>query len=405
MKQLYELKGEGRSIRAIARDLGVSRNSVRKYLRSPQVPRAKEQTPRGSKLDPYKEYLRERLAEGLENCVVLLRELRGRGYTGGYSILKEYVHPFRRPHLPQATRRFETEPGEQAQVDWGSFTYFTSEGKKKQVWAFVMVLSWSRAIYVELVPQADVATFLRCHVNAFAHLGGVPRRCLYDNAKVVVLGREEDGRPRWNPRFLDFALRVGFDSRLCRPYRPQTKGRVESGIKYLRNNFWPSARFTDLADLNRQVREWCSCVADIRVHGTTGERPKDRLLKEGSHLRSLPDRGRLTPFLREERKVGRDGYVQWQGAWYGVPWTWAGQGVQVQAEGSLVEVWSGEQRLAMHPRAGRPGQRFTLPGQWSGLGLGDSRPKKEPLATQVEEIEVQQRPLDLYQALVVGGGR
>ena len=103
--------------------------------------------------------------------------------------------------------------------------------------------------------------------------------------------------------------------------------------------------------------------------------------------------------------MGRDGYVQWQGAWYGVPWTWAGQGVQVQAEGSLVEVWSGEQRLAMHPRAGRSGQRFTLPGQWSGLGLGDSRPKKEPLATQVEEIEVQQRPLDLYQALVVGGGR
>ena len=123
-----------------------------------------------------------------------------------------------------------------------------------------------------------MATFLRCHVNAFAHLGGVPRRCLYDNAKVVVLGREEDGRPRWNPRFLDFALRVGFDSRLCRPYRPQTKGRVESGIKYLWNNFWPSARFTDLADLNRQVREWFSCVADIRVHGTTGERPKDRLL-------------------------------------------------------------------------------------------------------------------------------
>ena len=157
VKQLYELKGEGRSIRAIARDLGVSRNSVRKYLRSPQVPKAKEQAPRGSKLDPYKEYLRERLAEGLENCVVLLRELRGRGYTGGYSILKEYVHPFRRPHLPQATRRFETEPGEQAQVDWGSFTYFTSEGKKKQVWAFVMVLSWSRAIYVELVAFCSTA--------------------------------------------------------------------------------------------------------------------------------------------------------------------------------------------------------------------------------------------------------
>ena len=146
-------------------------------------------------------------------------------------------------------------------------------------------------------------------------------------------------------------------------------------------------------------------MADTRVHGTTGERPEDRLLKERSHLGSLPERGRLTPFLREERKVGRDGYVQWQGAWYGVPWTWTGQGVQVQAENNLVEVWSGEQRLAVHPRPGRSGQRFTLPGQWSGLRLGDSRPKKDPLATQVEEIEVQQRPLELYQALVAGGGR
>ena len=368
MKQLYELKGEGRSIRALAKDLGVSRNSVRKYLRSPQVPKAKEQVPRGSKLDPHKEYLRERLAEGLENCMVLLRELRGRGYSGGYSILKEYVHPFRLPHLPQATRRFETEPGEQAQVDWGSFTYYTGEGKKKQVWAFVMVLSWSRAIYVELVPRADVATFLRCHVNAFAHLGGVPLRCLYDNAKVVVLGREEDGRPRWNPRFLDFALRVGFDSRLCRPYRPQTKGRVESGIKYLRNNFWPSARFTDLADLNRQVREWCCSVADTRIHGTTGERPEDRLLKERSHLRSLPDRGRLTPFLREERKVGRDGYVQWQGSWYGVPWTWAGQGVQVQAEGSLVK--SGPESNGWRCTLGRDAPDSGSPCPASGRGWG-----------------------------------
>ena len=196
----------------------------------------------------------------------------------------------------------------------------------------------------------------------------MPLRCLYDNAKVVVLGREEDGRPRWNPRFLDFALRVGFDSRLCRPYRPQTKGRVESGIKYLRNNFWPSARFTDLADLNRQVREWCCSVADTRIHGTTGERPEDRLLKERSHLRSLPDRGRLTPFLREERKVGRDGYVQWQGSWYGVPWTWAGQGVQVQAEGSLVK--SGPESNGWRCTLGRDAPDSGSPCPASGRGWG-----------------------------------
>ena len=137
-----------------------------------------------------------------------------------------------------------------------------------------MVLSWSRAIYVELVPQADVASSVPRQRLCSP---GRPRRCLYDNAKVVVLGREEDGRPRWNPRFLDFALRVGFDSRLCRPYRPQTKGRVESH-QVPAEQLLAQRAFYRVADLNRQVREWCSCVADIRVHGTTGERPKDRLL-------------------------------------------------------------------------------------------------------------------------------
>ena len=121
---------------------GVSRNSVRKHLRSPQVPRARPRPPRGSKLDPFKGYIRQRLGDGLDNCVVLLRELRAQGYTGGYSILKEYVHPFRRRHQPDATMRFETEPGEQAQVDWGSFSYVTEDGHKRQVWDFVMVLSW-----------------------------------------------------------------------------------------------------------------------------------------------------------------------------------------------------------------------------------------------------------------------
>ena len=227
MKELYEMKGQGRLIRGIARELGVSRNSVRKYLRSPGVPREKPRRRRTSKLDPYAEYIDGRLSEGLENCVVLLRELRALGYSGGYTILKDYVQPRRRRRQPRATVRFETGPGEQAQVDWGSLAYVAEDGRKRRVWAFVMVLSWSRAIYVEFVRRADVTPFMRCHVNAFEYFGGVPRRCLYDNAKVVVLGRDDAGRPKWNSRMLDFALRVGFEMRLCWPYRAQTKGKVD----------------------------------------------------------------------------------------------------------------------------------------------------------------------------------
>ena len=406
VKRIYELAGQGQSVRAIARSLGVSRNSVRKYLRSPGVPTARARATRPSKLDPYADYVRVRLADGVENCAVLLRELRERGYDGGASILKDYVRPFRQRLRVLPTARYETEPGEQAQVDFGLFRYVEPSGATKQVWAFVLVLSWSRALYVEFVRRADLATFLRCHANAFERLGGVPRRCLYDNAKVVVLGRDEGGEPIFTPQFLDFGLRVGFEIRLCRPYRPQTKGRVESGIKYVRGNFWPGARFTDDADLNRQARAWVDGVANVRTHGTTRERPADRLAEERRHLGSLPAPEKLLPFLRETRKVGRDGYVQYERAWYGVSWAWAGREVQVEAGVATVQLWAGEQRLAVHPRASRAGQRFTAPGQWADLPTADGRPRREALAVQVPGVEVQQRSPAIYEALVgLGGGR
>ncbi len=155
MKELYELKGEGRSIRGIARELGVSRNSVRKYLRSPGVPREKPRRRRASKLDPYTEYIDVRLSEGLDNCVVLLRELRALGYGGGYTILKDYVQPRRRRRQPRATVRFETGPGEQAQVDWGSLAYIAQDGRKRRGWAFLRVRNSSDLMRGEELSAGD----------------------------------------------------------------------------------------------------------------------------------------------------------------------------------------------------------------------------------------------------------
>ena len=140
VRELYELKGKGRSIRGIADDLGISRATVRKYVRSPELPKPKPRAKRGSKLDAYKEYIDVRLAEGPENCVVLLREIRELGYDGGYSTLKNYVYPRRRPRQPKATMRFETGPGEQAQVDWGVVSYEGEDGRRHRMWVFVMVL-------------------------------------------------------------------------------------------------------------------------------------------------------------------------------------------------------------------------------------------------------------------------
>ena len=137
-----------------------------------------------------------------------------------------------------------------------------------------------------LVHYSGPSTLPQCHVNAFEYLGGVPRRCLYDNAKVITLGRDEDKQPIWNRRMLDFALRVGFEARLCPLYRAQTKGKVENGVKYVRRNMWPSISFTDDADLNRQSLEWCETVANARVHGTTHRVPWEMLAEERSHWES-----------------------------------------------------------------------------------------------------------------------
>ena len=301
--------------------------------------------------------------------------------------------------------RFETAPGEQAQVDWGSLSYIGQDGRRHSVWVFVTTLGWSRACYVELVRRADTASFIQCHVNAFEYLGGVPRRRLYDNAKVVTLGRDEERRPVWNQRMLDFATRLGFEIRLCRPYRAQTKGKVESGVKYARRNMWPSMRFTDDADLNRQAVEWCDAVANARMHGTTHRVPRDMLAEERARLGKLPRRATLAPYLREDRKVARDGFVSWEGSRYGVHWKWVGVTVQVGERQGTVEIWAGDERIAVHPRAQRPGQRFILPGQWSGLPRGDGRPRGEAVAVQLPVGEVERRSLEVYELAAVGGAR
>ena len=230
--------------------------------------RPKPRRPRSSKLDPYTGYVDQRLDEGLENCVVLHRELRNLGYDGGYSILKSYVSPRRRRRQPDATVRFETAPGEQAQVDLGSLAYLGEDGKKRRIWVFVMTMGCSRACYVELVRRADTAAFIQCHVNAFEYLGGVPHRCLYDNAKVITLGRDEEKRPVWNQRMLDFALRVGFEARLCQPYRAQTKGKVERW-----GEVRPAQHVAQPAFYRRRRSE--PAVPGVVRHGGQPESPRD----------------------------------------------------------------------------------------------------------------------------------
>ena len=221
---------------------------------------------------------------------------------------------------------------------------------------------------------------------------------------MVTLGRDQEGRVDWNRRMLDFALRLGFELKLCQPYRAQTKGKVESGVKYVRGNLWPSIRFTDDSDLNRQTLEWCDQVANAREHGTTHRVPQDMLAEEHPHLGKLPEERGLAPYLREDRTVARDGYVSFEGSRYGVHWNWVGATVQVGVRAGTLEIWAGDRRIAMHPRAQRPGQRFTLPGQWEGLPTSGKRPGRHAVAVQVAAGAVERRSLEVYE-LAAGGVR
>jgi transposase len=294
--EIRVLHRHGKSIREIAREMGVSRNTVRRYLRDDEAERYGPRPLRSTKLDPFKRYIVERLAAAVPERIpasVLLTELRERGYSGGYTMLKVFVASLKPPEAAEPVIRFETEPGEQMQVDWAVI-----RRGENRLSVFVATLGWSRATYVEFVTDERVETLIEAHENAFLAFGGTPREVLYDNMRTVVLERHGygRGRHRFHPGFLDFARHCGFRLRLCAPYRAQTKGKVERFIRYLRHSFYvPLASrlaqeglIVDRETANLAVGRWLREVANVRVHGTTGEIPAERLTIERVQLQPVP---------------------------------------------------------------------------------------------------------------------
>jgi len=293
----------------------------------------------------------------------------------------------------KATMRFETAPGEQAQVDWGCFGFIEHQGRRRRLYAFVMTLGWSRATYVEFTVSADEAWFLRCHLHAFHYFGGVPREVLHDNLKTAVSSREMDGTVHWNPRYLDFAHYYGFTPRACRPYRAQTKGKVERGIRYLRGNFWLGLRFLDLADLNRQAWLWLDAVANCRRHGTTGQVPAELLPGEG--LQPLGAKPDYDTSLISYRRSGRDCLVSYEGNYYSVPAAFAGQRLTLkETEQGQLLICSDEEEIACHALSQGHRQRIVESDHYPHI-RPLSRLSQFPLTAQVVLSESEKATLSL----------
>ncbi len=318
----------GQSLRSIAGELHLSRKTARRVIDEHDQERERGATnsdlpaprkKRSSQLDAYDETLREYLGRYANMTVVrLMQELREQGYTGGYTILRERVNELRARPSRKLVQRFETAVGVQAQMDYAVYTIeFTQEGRRR-VNLFSYLLAYSRRQYLRFVASQDLNTTVREHIRGFEYLGGAAATCLYDNMKVVVL-RYDDGEPIYNPRFLTFATHYGFRPVLCRPRRPQTKGKVERPFHYVQTSLLNGRTFRSLDHLNEVTAWWLAEVADKRIHGTTRKRPVDLHAEEQPHLIPLP----VKPYEVAEvvyRTVDVEGFISYGQNRYSVPW-------------------------------------------------------------------------------------
>jgi transposase len=411
VQEINELKRAGLSIRAISQQTGLDRKTIRKYLLDPAGrpaygPRAASTT---SKLEDFKPYLEARLKAGVWNASVLLRELRQRNYAGGYTILTDWLRPQRESARVVAVRRFETAPGKQAQVDWGHLGSLTENGKRQPLWGFAMTLGYSRRMMAQAATDTRLGTLLRMHELAFEQWGGVPEELLYDRMRTIWTGTDERGEIIWNSTFLDFARYWGFTPRLCRPYRAQTKGKVESGVKYVRRNFLCGLQGREpssLVDLNNALHQWVAEVANQRVHGTTHEQVLRRW--DGDRFGMQSCQGRVPyPYAEDEsRKVARDAYVSWQASRYSVPWIYAGKEVSVREHADQVEVRCGGERIALHARATGQHQVITLAAHHQGIPLSNNPHSGKTLVhIRHGAPVVENRSLAAYEAAAMDGVR
>ena len=374
---IQKLHHDGLSVSEIARRLDMDRKTVRKYLK--QAPTRYERQPKSWKVDPWRSYLRERWEQGVENASRLFVEIQKRGYAGGLTQVKKVLRPWRSEGQERAFVRFETAPGEQAQMDWGHFGNWGG----RRLYGFALTLCWSRMQYVKFTQRQDAETLLHCMVHAFSYFGGVTATVLTDNMKTVVLDRV-DGHPRFHARLLDFASYYGFVPRACHPYRPQTKGKIESTIRYIKSSFWPGLSFDSLAELNRQALTWCG-EANRRVHATTREVPAERFPHE--RLTSLHGQPAYDTSYVSHRLVAKDCMLAYRGNRYSVPHAHAGKSVVVREPlgADRIRVFHQSDLIAEHALSISRGEMVIEPAHYASLPRKPRQPVSS-LPAQISEL-------------------
>jgi transposase len=409
---IRSLAKQGYSIRAIARMSGLNFRTVKKYLQKGVVPRYKA-VKRQSKLEAFKGLIDGWLSQQNYQASRIEELLRKQGYNGSYNTVQRYVKQLKGKRDRVAYVRFETMPGVQAQVDFGDFAIYCSDGRKITVYCFMMVLGYSRRMYVELIDRCTLANFLKCHQKAFKFFDGIPAEILYDNMKNVVI-KKLIGKIQWNASFLAFCLHYGLKPLTTPAYSPWVKGKVERPIGYIRESFWRGYEFNNLKDANKNILEWLKEVADERIHGTTREKISSRFEKERSSLGSLPH-SEYDISEKLWRKVYKDCQVAFDCNRYVVPYEYVGKDVLLKVHDEELRIFHDDQLLATYKIPKDKGQTL-------GIELYDRLKKdkdqlrrkyRKPffkkawatrgLLSDRMDIEVKNRPLSEYENLLKGG--
>lgn len=396
---ILDLHRQGLKVAVIARQVGVDRKTVRKYIaRGLEPPCYGPRLPRARTIDEHVAYLRARLEQypGL-TAQRLLREIAARGYGGCYSMVRDEVRALRPAGGGKGFAvRFETLPGEQAQVDFAQFRVsFTDEpGVVHIVWLFSIVLGYSRLIWGRFAHRQTMQTVLACHKAAFEAFGGVPRQILYDRMKTAVIGEDADGQVVYNRTLGELAHHYGFLPKACRPYRPETKGKVERPFRYIREDFFLGGVFCNIDDLNLQFKGWLGDVANPRLHATTGRVVNEAFAEESPTLLPLP----LIPFgavLKLDRRISCEGMVSVGGNYYSVPDATRRRLVEVHSMADEIRIFEGDQLIATHALLDGRRQRSLLAGHRLSTRHKGHAPSPPILGGDLVAL----RPLGIYEAV------
>jgi transposase len=349
---------DGLSIGQTAHLLSLDERTVAKWSAAKAYqPRKTRRRP--SKLDGYRAQIVRLLHQYPYSSQQIFQRLRESGYTGGYSILKALVHQLR-PPVNRAYLTLHFAPGQCAQVDWGSAGWLPVGATRRRVSFFVMVLAYSRRLYVEFTLAQSMEHFLACHQNGFVYFGGVPAEVMVDNCKTAVLSHPLGGPVSLHPRYLEFAQHYGFTIRACAPRQPQQKGRVEAAVFYVKRNFLAGLELSSLEALNHAVRHWLETVAQVRRHTETGKTPNELFAQEVPKLRPLNPQPYAAAVLYPSGATSRC-RVRFQSNRYSIPPRYASQPLLIKAYPERLAIYHQDQLIAEHRRSYERRKDITLP--------------------------------------------